>query len=295
MKKIVMMFAVVVLLPLGSAVAQEGYDFEYVLPAFAYHLVGVDENLWSSEVYISNPSSVPANVRLGEFMPGRMVIPEPCLPPQGLPREVPPFTTIVWPAREVAFEMGCATEMVGGLTFVADRELSIISRMVNEVASDPPLQEGFIPGFGLEIPAPGADTATAPGERLMLPALVWHPQACADPTFETSIGFVNLEDRRVTITLSFPGEDRPDYVFINHRPVSDTMQISVRARGWKQVTFGPPLGDGPGECKPAEVFDLVVDPDGAVIGYGTVVDRSTQDGRLVTPVPITEDSVGGAD
>jgi hypothetical protein len=295
MKKIAVVFAVVSLLPLGSAVAQDGSDFEYVLPAFAYHLVGVDENLWSSEVYISNPSSVPANVRLGEFMPGRMVIPVACLPPQGIPREVPPFTTIVWPARDVAFEMGCATEMVGGLTFVADRTVSIVSRMVNEKVEERPVEEGFIPGFGLEIPAPGADTATAPGERLMLPALVWHPNACADPTFETSIGFVNLEDRRVTITLSFPGEDRPDYVFINHRPVSDRMEISVRARGWKQVTFGPPLGDGPEECKPAEVFDLVVDPDGAVIGYGTVVDRSTQDGRLVIPVPITEESAGIVD
>ena len=70
------------------------------------------------------------------------------------------------------------------------------------------------------------------------------------------------------------------------------MEISIRARGWKQVTFGPPLGDVADECKPAEVFDLVVDPDGAVIGYGTVVDRSTQDGRLVIPVPITEESVG---
>ena len=295
MKKLAVVFVVVSLLPLGMAAAQDGSEFEYVLPAFAYHLVGVDENLWSSEIYISNPSSVPAAVRLGEFLPGRMVIPEPCVPPQGIPREVPPFTTIVWPARDVAFEMGCATEMVGGLIFAADRTVSIVSRMVNEKVEDRPVEEGFIPGFGLEIPAPGAETATAPGERLMLPALVWHPKACENPIFETSLGFVNLEDRRVTVTLSFPGENRPEYVIINHRPVSDQMQISVPARGWKQVTFGPPLGDVPEECIPAEVFDLVADPDGAVIGYATVVDRSTQDGRLVIPVPITENSVGGAD
>ena len=85
MNRIVALFALVAILPLGSAVAQDGADFEYVLPAFAYHLVGVDENLWSSEVYISNPSSIPANVRLGEFLPGRMVVPVPCLPPLGAP------------------------------------------------------------------------------------------------------------------------------------------------------------------------------------------------------------------
>ena len=39
MKKIAVVFAVVSLLPVGSAVAQDGSDFEYVLPAFAYHLL----------------------------------------------------------------------------------------------------------------------------------------------------------------------------------------------------------------------------------------------------------------
>ena len=289
MKKIAVVFAVVAFLPLGSAVAQDEFDFEYVLPAFSYHNPGVDKNLWSSEVFISNPSSIPAYVRLGEFLPGRMVAPEPCFPPQGIPREVPPFTTIVWPARDVAFEMGCATEMVGGLVFSADRTVSIVSRMVNEKIAENPVEEGFIPGFGVEIPAPAIDDATDPGEKLMLPALVWHPERCANPTFETNIGFVNLEDHRVTVTLSFPGENRPEYVFINHRPVTDRIQISVPARGWRQVAFRPPEGET-SECKPAEVFDLVADPDGAVIGYGAVVDRSTQDGRLVIPVPIIEDS-----
>ena len=293
MKKIVVMFAVVALLPLGHVAAQDDFDFEYVLPAFAYHLPGVDENLWSSEVYISNPSSIPANVRLGEFLPGRMVVPVPCLPPQGIPREVPPFTTIVWPARDVAHEMGCATEMVGGLIFSADRTVSIVSRMVNEKVELKPVEEGFIPGFGVEIPAPAVDEATVPGESLMLPALVWHPERCANPTFETSIGFVNLGDRRATITLSFSGQYRPDYVFINHRPVTDPMQFSVPAHGWRQVTFNPPVGETT-ECKPAEVFDLVADPDGAVIGYATVVDRSTQDSRIVIPVPIVEDSTSAA-
>ena len=293
MKKIAALFAVAALLPLGSAVAQDDFDFEYVLPAFAYHLAGVDENLWSSEIYVSNPSSIPANVRLGEFLPGRMVVPEPCLPPQGIPREVPPFTTILWPARDVAFEMGCATEMVGGLVFSADRTVSIVSRMVNEKVELNPVEEGFIPGFGVEIPAPAIDDATGPGESLMLPALVWHPEMCANPTFETSIGFVNLGDRRVTVTLSFPGEHRPDYVLINHRPVTDPMQISVPAGGWRQVTFNPPVGEAT-ECKPAEVFDLVADPDGAVVGYAVVVDRSTQDSRIVIPVPIVESSTGAA-
>jgi hypothetical protein len=291
MKRIVIVFAVAALLPLGSVFAQE--EYEYVLPAFAYHLPGVGQNFWSSETFISNPSSVPAMVRLGEFLPGKIVNPIPCYPPQGIPREVPPFTTIVWPARDVAFEMGCAEEMVGGLIFSSDRPVSIVSRMVNERVKDSPVEEGFIPGFGVEIAAPAAESATSAGERLMLPALVWHPEKCANPTFETSIGFVNLENRRVTITLTFPGDHRTEYVIINHRAVSDVMQITVPARGWRQVTFKPPLAEG-GNCPPAEVFDLVADPDGAVIGYATVVDRSTQDGRYVIPVPVIEDSAGGS-
>jgi hypothetical protein len=290
MKKIVVVFTIAVLLPLATATAQE--NFEYVLPAFAYHLPGVGDNFWSSETYISNPSSVPAMVRLVEFLPGKILPPERCLPPQGIPREVPPFTTILWPARDVAFEMGCATEMVGGLVFSSDRTVSIVSRMVNEKVQDSPASVGFIPGFGVEVPAVAVEDATGAGERLMLPALVWHPEKCANPTFETSIGFVNLENRRVTVTLSFPGDSRPEYVIINHRPVSDLMQVSVPARGWRQVTFKPPVGEGD-KCVPAEVFDLVAEPDGAVFGYATVVDRSTQDGRYVIPVPILEDATSG--
>jgi len=291
MKKIAVLIVVAVLLPLGSVFAQE--DYEYVLPAFAYHLPGVEQNFWSSETFISNPSSIPAMVRLGEFFPGKAVAPNPCLPPQGIPREVPPFTTIVWPSRDIAYELGCVTELVGGLSFVADRPVSIASRMVNEKVEVRPVEECFIPGFGVEIHAPAVDSATAPGERLMLPALVWHPEKCGKPTFETSIGFVNFENRRVTITLTFPGDERPDYVIINHRPVTDLMQITVPARGWRQVTFKPPVGED-NECVPAEVFDLVADPDGAVVGYATIVDRSTQDGRIVIPIPVVEDSAGGS-
>ena len=291
MKKTVVLLAIAALLPLSNAVAQD--EFEYVVPAFAYHLAGVGENLWSSEIYISNPSGVAAQVRLGEFLPGRIVAPTPCLPPQGMPREVPPFTTILWPARDVAFELGCATEIVGGLTFTADRELSIVSRMVNEKVNEVPVDEGFIPGFGVEISGEPMGNATVPGERLMLPALVWHPEACADPTFETSIGIVNVGDSEVTVGLSFTRETKPDYVYLNYRPVSENMQVSVPAHGWRQVTFNPPGGDVLDECKPAEVFDLIADPDGKVFAYAVVVDRSTQDSRIVLPVPVAEEATRG--
>ncbi len=291
MKKTVIMLAVIALLPLSDSVAQE--ELEYVVPAFAYHLPGVGENLWSSEIYISNPSNVAANVRLGDFLPGWIVEPRPCLPPQGIPREVPPLTTILWPARDVAFELGCATEVVGALTFTADREVSIVSRMVNEKVEQTPVEVGFIPGFGVEIPGEPLGDATAAGARLMLPALVWHPEACANPTFETSIGFANVSDNRVTVALSFTGETTPDYVYLNHRPVSEHMQVSIPAHGWRQVTINPPGENPQDECRPAEVFDLIADPDGAVFAYAVVVDRSTQDSRIVLPIPIVEVAVAG--
>lgn len=287
MKKTIFILVAVALLPLSNAVAQD--DFEYVVPAFAYHLAGVGENLWSSEVFVSNPSSVAVNVRLGEFLPGRLVVPTPCLPPQGVPREVPPFTTILWPARDVAFELGCATEVVGALTFVADREVSIVSRMVNEKVEEVPVEEGFIPGFGVEIPAEPIGDAALPGESLMLPGLVWHPEACANPMFETSIGFVNVGDSSTTISLRFSDEKTPDYVYINYRPVSENMEVTVPAHGWRQVTFNPPRGETTEDCKPAEIFDLIADPDGEIFGYAVVVDRSTQDSRIVLPIPIFEE------
>jgi hypothetical protein len=67
------------------------------------------------------------------------------------------------------------------------------------------------------------------------------------------------------------------------------MQVSVPAHGWRQVTFNPPGGDVLDECKPAEVFDLIADPDGTVFAYAVVVDRSTQDSRIVLPVPIVQE------
>lgn len=287
-------FAVVcvaaLILPAAVAGAQE--DFEYILPAFAYHHPGVGDNLWSSEVFITNPNSVPAMVRLGEFFPGRMEIPVPCYPPQGIPREVPPLSTIVWPARDVAREFGCATEIVGGLSILSDRVLSVTSRMVNEKVADSPVDDGFIPGFGFEIPASASDEATVSDERLLIPTLVWHPEACANPAFETAIGVVNLEQYAVTVTLSFTGDDRPDQVVINRRPMISPFEFTVRRRGWKQVSLGPPEGEG-GECIPPRVFDVVLDPSGSVIAYATVVDRSTQDGRVVQPVPIIEGATAG--
>lgn len=290
MRKTIFILVAIALLPLSNAVAQD--EFEYVVPAFAYHLAGVGDNLWSSEIYISNPSGVAATVHLNEFLPGRLVVPTPCLPPQGIPREVPPFTTILWPAHDVAFELGCATEVVGALTFVADREVSIVSRMVNEKVEDVPVEEGFIPGFGVEIPGEAMGDATRPGERLMLPALVWHPEACANPTFETSIGFVNVGDSQVDVALNFSGQNKPDYVYINYRPVSDNMEVSVPPHGWRQVTFNPPGEDRSEECGPAEVFDLIADPDGTIFAYAVVTDRSTQDSRIVLPVPIVDDAKG---
>ena len=272
MKRIAVICVVALMLPAAIVGAQE--DFEYILPAFAYHHPGVGDNLWSSEVFITNPNSIPAMVRLGDFLPGSMEIPVPCLPPQGIPREVPPLSTILWPARDIAFEFGCATEIVGGLIFTSDRVVSITSRMVNEKVDDRPVDDGFIPGFGVEVPASEPEDATTPGERLLLPTLVWHPEACDNPAFETAIGVVNLEQHAVTVTLGFTGDSPPDQVTINRRPTMYPFQFTVRRRGWKQISLGPPEGER-GGCRPPRVFDVVLDPTGSVIAYATVVDRST--------------------
>jgi hypothetical protein len=266
-------------------------DFEYVVPAFAYHLAGVGDNLWSSEIYITNPSGQEAAVRVGEFLPGKITIPVPCGPPSGIPREVPPLSTIVWTAVDIARELGCATEAVGALTFVADREVAISSRMVNEITG-PPVQEGFIPGFGLEYPAFAAEATSGAGDRLLLPALVWHPESCSNPGFETAVGVVNLEQQAITVQLSFSGDRGPSQVYIDGELLESPFNFTVHARGWRQIEFSPPDGDDQ-NCKPAEVVDLLLAPSGEAMAYATVVDRSTQDGRIVLSIDVT-DSIGPA-
>ena len=288
MRNVTLWCVVVLLLCTASAGAQ---DREYVVPAFAYHLAGVGDNLWSSEIFITNPSGQDASVRVGEFLPGRLTIPVPCGPPSGVPREVPPLTTIVWTAADIARELGCATEAVGGLTFVADREVAISSRMVNEIGG-PPVEEGFLPGFGLEYPAFAAEASSGAGDRLLLPALVWHPEACDAPGFETAIGVVNLEQSAITVQLSFSGGAGPSQVFIDGELTQSPFEFTVRGRGWKQISFSPPEGEDPG-CKPAEVVDLILAPSGEALAYATVVDRSTQDGRIVRSGDVT-DSIGPA-
>ncbi len=273
----------VLLLLVATAVATAADAEEaYVLPVFAYHLPGVGDNLWSSEIYLSNPGDEARSVRIGEFLPGRMTVPVPCGPPQGVPREVPPLSTIVWTAADIAVELGCASEAVGALEFTSDGVLVIASRMVNE-QSVPAAGGSLISGFGLEVPAVELAEVSSPGVKLLLPGLAWHPVACDDPAFESAVGVVNLNQEPVTVVLTFPSHATPARVFINGEETSSPFEFTVRRRGWKQVSFGPPVGTDR-ECRPAELFDLVLEVAGGVVAYATVVDRSTQDGRLVTPV-----------
>jgi hypothetical protein len=268
-----------------------GAEEAYVLPVFAYHLPGVGDNLWSSEIYVSNPGVASRSVRLGEFLPGRMTVPVPCGRPQGVPREVPPLSTIIWSAADIAVELGCATEAVGALEFSADGPLVIASRMVNEQGV-PEAAGTLISGFGLEVPAVELAEAVPPGRRVLLPGLAWHPESCDDPAFETAVGIVNLDQEPVTVVLTFPSDTGPATIFINGEETASPFEFTVRRRGWKQVSFNPPLGTDR-ECKPAELFDLILEASGSVVAYATVVDRSTQDGRLATPASVESTTDGG--
>ncbi len=67
MRRTAILFSIVVLL---TPVTAQTQDTELVVvPAVAYRLPGFDENLWTSEIYFSNPTSIEGTIRMGYVFP----------------------------------------------------------------------------------------------------------------------------------------------------------------------------------------------------------------------------------
>jgi len=265
-----------------AGAAGPGWAEEYVLPVFAWQLAGKNGNLWSSELYVTNPGSEARRIWVAGFLAGRQGTQRPCLPPVGQ-LVVPPQATVLWPATAVSRDLGCPSWALGGLRLESDGSLSIASRVVNERAAGDG-ESVLLRGFGQEIMAtPVAD----PGSTMeaLLPALAWHPNPCGERLFESYVYVANPGLAAVTVTVQQDAAGTPGTLIVNGVEVATPVPLTVEPGAWLQLKVDPV--DSPlAVCMAPELASLVVKADGPVAVIGSVVDRSTQDPRTVTAVEL---------
>jgi len=272
--------AALVLAAFGLLTTQaDGQETELVVvPAVAYGLPGFDSNLWTSEIYFSNPTPVRAGATFEAVLPGYTIPPDnwSSCPWTG------PWTLHVDPESSKRYAMGSdlceAEEAVGAYVFRVTKGMVVSSRMVNH---DPEAIAScceLLAGFGTEVPGIPLDELPAGGVHL-LPSLVWHPDRCGARAFDTYVGFANPYEGEVHVVLALAGDSAD--------PAVDTLprQLTVPGLSWQQIYLRPPDSDA-GACRSPRMFDLRVEIDGPLAIYASVVDRSRQDGRVVLPLPI---------
>jgi len=259
---------------------------ELVLPVFAHNLEGRSGNLWSSEIYLTNPGEQPVLVELARFLPGDISKPTPCdlfMPPT---RVVPPQSAVVWTANGLATDLGCADSARGGLVFRADGPVHITSRLVNLGDTDDDGGTAVLSGRGEAFEAIPIEHLPAAGAHL-LPALMWSRNPCGEPAFDTFVGFANPGADPVEVVLDIPHEsDRA--VKINGREVLLPHRVLISGNSWHQFRLRPATDDG-SPCGTVESFLLRVDINGPLAIYASVIDRRSGDPRTVVPVPLTTD------
>jgi hypothetical protein len=281
MKRHALAVGVVLVLMGGTAVAGD-----YVVPAFAFNLRGQSKNLWTSEIYLANPGQSPVIVDPPTVLRGRVVLPQQtCLPPM---RQlvVAPHSSLVWKAEDIAREMGCAVEIVGALEFTTDGPLSVGSRMINRAeVSSGSTATSPLSGFSQELP--GVEVAELPpaGQGLMLPTMIWDPDSCAPPKFDSYVGFANPSDETVHVTLSLSPTMSLNEIMLGSSRVELPVVLELAPKSWQQLRVAPVISQG-AECVEPQMFDLFLDSDGPVVIYGSVVDRATQDPRTVLPLEL---------
>ncbi len=254
-----------------------------VLPVFAHNAKGVDGASWSSEIYLTNPGDQPVQVTLSSFLPGAIAKPTPCDLFMAPTRVVPPHSAVVWTSSGLATDLGCAQTALGALLLSADGPIRITSRMVNQPGGLEQPAHGLLTGAGQAFEAQAVSHLEA-GDYL-LPALLWHRNACGKPAFTTSIGFANPGNDPVTVTLDLEDEGGSGWILLEDEEVAIPHTLTVDARSWRQIRLRP-VDSPAGGCLDPEAFVVKVGVDGPLAIYASVVDRSTGDARTVRPVPL---------
>jgi hypothetical protein len=256
---------------------------ELVLPAFALNIEGRSGELWSSEIYLTNPGDQPVQVELARFLPGSINKPTPCdffMPPT---RVVPPYSAAVWTAEGLATDLGCAERARGGLVLRADGPVYVTSRLVNLAGWDDEEGPTVLSGRGEAFEAIPLEELPGAGSHL-LPALMWHRNPCDASSFDTHVGFANPGPDSVEITLDIPHESARA-VRINGHEVFLPHSLTIRGGSWRQIRLSPVTEEG-APCGGVESFLLRVETDAPIAIYGSVIDRKSGDPRTVVPVPL---------
>lgn len=272
------------ILILFSAVS--GVAGELVLPVFALNLSGVADNVWSSEIYLTNPGGQPVLVELVRFLPGEINKPTPCdlfMPPT---RVVPAQSATVWTAAGLATDLGCAEQARGGLVFRADGPVHITSRLVNMSEDSMNRAGAVLTGRGEAFEAIPITDLPRAGVHL-LPALMWHRNSCDNSAFDTVIGFSNPGSDPVRVVLDVPHENRRS-VRLDHTDVYLPTIIDIPPGSWRQFTLEPSI-DEDVPCGNIESFLVRLETSAPLAIYGSVIDRRSGDPRTVFPVSLSQD------
>jgi len=260
---------------------------ELVLPVFALNLDGRNGDVWSSEVYLTNPGEQPVLVELSRFLPGDIKKTNPCDLFMTPTRVVPPRSATIWTAAGLATDLGCADSARGGLVLRADGPLHVTSRLVNVSESGNGSSGAVLSGRGEAFDAVPLDRLPAAGAHL-LPALMWHRNPCeGGAEFETVVGFANPGPDPVEVVLDVPHESGR-LVVINGRENFLPYRFEVAGGSWQQFRLAP-FGEDSSDCGSVESFLVRIDLAAPLAIYASVIDRRSGDPRTVTAVPLTAD------
>jgi hypothetical protein len=259
---------------------------ELVLPVFALNLEGRSGELWSSEVYLTNPGDQPVQVEIARFLPGNIHKPAPCDFFMAPTRVVPPQSATVWTAAGLATDLGCAESARGGLVLRADGPIHVTSRLVNRAGMDNDVDSTVLSGRGEAFEATPRRLLPTSGSHL-LPALLWHRNPCDDGSdFDTFVGFANPGPDPVEVKLDIPHESGRA-VRINGREVFLPHNVTIPGGKWRQFRLAPSEEEG-APCGSSESFLVRVEINAPIAIYASVIDRKSGDPRTVSPVPLTD-------
>lgn len=272
------MIFVLLALPVGAT--------ELVLPVFALNLEGRGNDLWSSEVYLTNPSGQPVQVEIARFLPGNISKPAPCDFFMAPTRVVPAQSATVWTAAGLATDLGCAESARGGLVLRADGPIHVTSRLVNRAGMNNEEDSTVLSGRGESFDAIPRERLPAPGSHL-LPALMWHRNPCGDESdFDTFVGFANPGPDPVEVRLDIPHESGRA-VLLNGNEVFLPHNVTIPGGAWRQYRLAPSVEEG-APCGSVESILVRVEIDAPVAIYGSVLDRMSGDPRTVAPVSLAK-------
>ncbi len=266
--------------------ASAAFAGDIVVPVIAWDAPGSYNNLWSTEVYLINPTSQDLQVILPKPLPLRMTVIHPCDPPVH-PWTVPAQSSLLVSASELNTVIGCPGTYVGGLVFSSVAPgLAVATRMTNHKATGLAPDTGLLAGFSQEVPGIATSNLPSPGGEYMLPALTWHQFPCGPTAFDTYVYFANPNNTDATVTL-VPPSGKTMSLMIGGAQVDLPYTVTVPANRDVQLALQP-LNAGPVICSPPSLFDLFFEVSEPVAVLGSVVDRASNDARTVLPIAVVQ-------